>query len=327
MGTFRHSLEKQVFLPPYLIKDPSIFVFMLEGDAKTIQDKIVDPVLSEPGKSDFELLFDGKFLIQFIRQQHLSSLSTLERDAGFFRYHETIVYLVVKHRESGEKFWFAPSMFLDSFLPVVAGREIYGIPKGMGVISMPEIPTPQPVRFELEAEVFPTSGLSTPLQAQQIYEFDTRSGVIGGEDPHYGELIEPDPGELDMAAFAEKARAHYLAVTPGAETKDDSFLGDLWDMFRFFVSMTRPGIFLKQLPAGDGSTDAAYQELMTAKFTPKKFRGFRFFNGYYGTFFNHNNYPLADALGVTDSTAIRADLGFWISADFEAEPASPVSFP
>ena len=101
MGTFRHSLEKQVFLPPYLIKDPSIFVFMLEGDAKTIQDKIVDPVLSEPGKSDFELLFDGKFLIQFIRQQHLSSLSTLERDAGFFRYHETIVYLVRTEHVSG----------------------------------------------------------------------------------------------------------------------------------------------------------------------------------------------------------------------------------
>lgn len=303
-----------MFLPPFLIKNPSIFSFVFEGDEESIQKELVDPILSEPGKSDFEVLFSGKFLAIFIHHNHLASIHPEENLDWVLAYKEVTIFIGVKHRRTGRKFWFTPTMHLDSFPAIAVGRDLYGLPKSWGKISMPAKPQAEPMSFLLQSEVFCKTHDSPTSVMDTIFEINSSDESESQVSSAYQQNNENTIAEFFASAFK-------FWDSNGFVTKNDHKIWDALQILQLYSVLAKPGIFLKQLPEADRSGHAAFQQLIEARYAPslKSLPQMKLLRGFQGKFFDYDSFQMASSLGVPANQSIPSPIGIWLTVDFIAK--------
>lgn len=210
-------------------------------------------------------------------------------------------------------------MHVDSFFPLVMGREVYGLPKSLAEITMPDSPG-ESEAFSVSTEVLPTLGSNSRTERLAIMNVRSRGAgftALGSKFTYQGEA-------MNAKSFFEAASQHYTEESDLSEATGDWDTDDLQESFDLLKLLVSPGIFLKQLPVATGSDGADFQQLIEASFVPKvMIPDFRFLIGYEGIFEDHASYPLASLLGLPAGTAVEAILSFWTSIDFVAEPGKP----
>ncbi len=294
----RPNLE---YLPlPCCIPRSRITGFLLAAPAGVL-DLLLAPLNDlDPGWTP---AMPDRFMLAFINYPVATSPSS---PWGRFSYNEFVVQIMV--RKGDEICFWVPFIALDSFLPMLAGRDVYGMPKVIGRLDMGSLPFPSELpsvpstrnftsdpawNMKLSLEVFATAGEDVPLDWMDVVEAKLTTGEpwIGGTVP--GDIS----GDLAGMALPDSLMAHILQG--------------------FSVNA---GMFIKQFPPADGSNQAVDQEIFSATFLPRGLHGIRFFPGSQVRFSDPASYPLASALGQPAGQWVNAIHAFCVDLDWSILP-------
>jgi len=287
---FIDSPSLQVFPPPSLCQDVTQYVFFLKADPDRLQT-LCDTYLNRPtgGAVDYRPL--GRYVM--LSFQHIGRLSSTVpefRDRGFTSEREATFWVPVgdfkKHGpvqvlERAE--FFIPYIYTDNPWAVAGGREIYGFPKQLSTLVMPEGDS-GPDAFEIHTLAFPTFGPDKHARMSRVLslrESDGTRPVAAGREKSAGEewvgrLARSEGGGL---------------VLPGFEL-----------MRQFTNCLARralPMVFLKQFRDVGDSTGACYQAIVGAAAERLEFKSIRPLpRGYTLSVTPLASQPIAEELGL-----------------------------
>jgi len=292
----------QTLPTPYIIKKSRIAAFFLEtsdGALQTLLDATLNAAATPEGQPlvrRFTPLLDA-IMLAFIHYPdvHAEEASTPAADRwGNFSYQECAVYLLLDDAQGGliPSCWHVPMILLNEGIPLILGREVYGLPKVLARLDLRPLMIDDWIRnpagtLTVAAEGFPQRGAGVPVTHVQVAEVTVKGPHF--ELPFDFHLPNRDP--LDLLGFARMIPRPPILSEP------------VFKFFRELISAGLPGIFLKQFPAGDGVAQAVYRKLVTAAFTPTAIAGIGYVRAQVKVF-DPASYPLASTFGLTAGTPI-----------------------
>jgi hypothetical protein len=309
--------DQEFFPTPYTMERAQMLALVMKApSASVLAQNFIDPTLNaaagSPGR--FVPEFGGHFVLGHI---FYPTLKHSGADFGSFAYTESVIYLPVRDTEPFS-YWFTPVMLLDSFLPLIAGREIYGITKALGRFSA----TPQPLsnlfsgpspqaHVTVEAQGFATKSKAEVCDWQRLWSLKINS--------ESGSLLENTPGHA-----ADELLSSHLP-------RPFNLVDDVWSALLGLIGSLNPGIFLKQFPSVQGTALADYRRLVRAAYKPTALHRIRLLSGG-ATFFSPASFPVADLLGLTPGSVVPAELGLIVEMDWtvptgEELPGQPAGAP
>jgi hypothetical protein len=298
--------DQEFFPTPYTMERAQMLALVMKASsASVLAQNFIDPTLNavagSPGR--FVPEFGGHFVLGHIFYPTLKHSSA---DFGSFAYTESVIYLPVRDTEAqlGEPFsyWFTPVMLLDSFLPLIAGREIYGITKALGRF------TTKPKQLtDLFSALIPKADAKTEVQGfatkskSEICDWHTlwRLRIKGNR----GSLLENLLGH----AVDDLLNIHF--------PRPLGLIDDVWAALLGLLGSLNPGIFLKQFPSVQDTALADYRRLVRAAYKPTALHRIRLLSGD-ATFSNPASFPIADLLGFTPGSVVPAELGLIVEMDW-----------
>ena len=302
MPSYLQRPEQQFFALPYTITKAQMLGLVFQADPQILARHFVDPLFNAattPGRFQVEL--DGRFVVGQIRYPLLTHS---DPHFGGFSYNESVIYLAL--RDTGpapgtpEHYWFTPVMVLDSFLPLIAGREIFGFPKILGEINsnpttLANLFTTPRGSGTVAVQGFATTSKQELAALQKLWSWR----VTGG-----GPLVE------ELAAKAvEWVLATHLPNPLG-------LLDAVRSRLLRFVGRLDPGLFLKEFPAASKPTLACYGSLVRSSFAPTAVHRLVALTAE-ASFEAPASFPLATQLGFTPGTTQAAELAFLAEMDWQ----------
>ncbi len=218
---------------------------------------------------------------------------------------------MVEDTSTGKKYIFFPAMLLDVFLPLAAGREIYGIPKVLAQFNWTWASNTWSA--EVDAEGF------TAMDPNEIAGWRR---VLGGD---FGITVVP---RLENPISSQVGQFLNSVVLPAKETALAALpnLQSAWTQMIQVLSgaYSLEAISLKQYPECGTPTDACYQSLVVNEFRPTALRSFRAGVGTV-TFHDPASYPLATAVDHLPAPATVPGLSFGVEMDWRMGPGTILS--
>jgi len=308
-------------LQPYAAQNVTMYNFVLEADMDRLQ-AILDRQLNLGGPTVYRPL--GPFLSFVAATMGPMAPAApkawlAEKDFGFW-------IPVLAGQMDGGRFealrpaFFIPYLWVDDYLPQQAGREVFGYPKGVGVLTNPTAPH-EPAEFSIDALVVPRYGAAGDPEAEwtwrRLLTLARRDGGTLGE--LIGEL--GDVRALGGAVLEELLRAFARDSLPMPTL---SLLRALIDSA---VDLEVPMVFLKQFRDVADGKQACYQAIVEA---PNRVTG-----GPFNAGFLPGDWELAieqfDSVRLIDRLGLRAVGGkvaaafqFWVQFAFTADPGHVV---
>lgn len=130
---------EQSLLPPGVLERTHFFYFVLDADDQQLQ-AFCDRTLNQPSQGAVDYRSKGFVLLAFT---HVESLTSSDPDQGPIAYKDIALWVPVHGGATGAPaHWclFPPVILVDSASTMVAGREIFGLPKQLGRFKMPLTP-------------------------------------------------------------------------------------------------------------------------------------------------------------------------------------------
>jgi Acetoacetate decarboxylase (ADC) len=207
------------YLPrqPYKSEGILAYLFAVGADIDWLQT-LVDRTLNKVATRTTYFVAAPAVLISFMKMDRLTSLHPDDRDKGIWRENElnfTIPLLVCKNGIPCRLAVWMPYLWVDSSTVMIAGREVFGFPKQMGVFKMPDA-NGQAADFSVEAEVI-TQFAPTARAAQKPILRATRLDAPG--------IIAPDTAFTQLEDCLKHA-AGSIGLVHSAESFVDSLIHD-----------------------------------------------------------------------------------------------------
>jgi uncharacterized protein with NAD-binding domain and iron-sulfur cluster len=308
-------------LAPYTAQDVTMYSYLLPADYGKL-DAVCDRYLNLGGPIVYKPL--GPF-VAFVAADMPKMAPAApeawlsEKDFGFWM-------PVIGGRAVGGLFlpdrvaMFIPYLWVDDYLPCIAGREVFGYPKGVGELSMPSSPG-DTAEVAMNALVVPEYGaVGNPTSEWTMKPLlrarKTDGGLIGELEDIWDNTTDLADGLIEMIGLA---------------FSQHEFPVPTWDlvraMYQSLTSLTVPMVFLKQFPSVENGTEAAYQAIVEApnKVIPGPIKGGWLPGDWEMTIEQYASCRIIDNLGLdVDGGVIKPAFHFWVSFSFAAEPGKVV---
>jgi hypothetical protein len=248
-------------LPPYISRDGELlavlpaamhmklYLFLLDADYDALQ-AVCDRYLNLGGPTVYRPLLP--FVMFYSSSMDVHSTvddigACAEKDFGFW-------IPVVAGKVDGAAFkaerfaTFTPYIWVDTSVPLVGGRTVFGFPKNLGRLEMP-MSTDEPARFLVSTQVLPRySPQSRVLEAPLVECHKSESGL-------WEDLKEVWLGGLNVLdAISEVLKQHGPGRFPVPTA-------ELAMQFLRGMGQEMPMVYLKQFPDVSGVDKACYQAI------------------------------------------------------------------
>jgi hypothetical protein len=280
--------------------------YLYASDMASLQavcDSWFGPV-AEDGEYRYEPL-SPVVVVTFADYQGARPLSLPYTNWGVAPYHEVIYSFFVVRLKKTAGVWladrvgsFVPYIFVDDSIAMVAGREVYGMPKNIGWIEMP--PTTDATDYQLRLETVTTPEFTPGRQFTRLAITEINStGVTLGE---IWNDVETAYAALRDLIFG----AHHLHLP------DLNLIIELADAFK---DHELPFCSFRQTLSVENSTDAVYQAAVDLVAHMDNFHTGGLLHGTHQLKLPQNAlFPIADSLGLHDGQLALA--AFTITWDF-----------
>lgn len=283
--------DGQAFRPPYIIKDTTMWGFLLPSRMESLQalcDRYlnISPWLRYKPALPYTVLTLNKI-------GSLQSVNSPDWEKGSIEEKEAIFWiLLVAGVQMGPVFiaerfvWFVPYLLIDNPIALISGRENYGFFKQQASLEIPDYDQ-TPELFTVDTLVPPHSPRGK-VRVERILEVRRTDQAIPTEPLPLGIPFIPTPG-LPINALYN------------------------------LVTRTVPFVGMRQLRDIENPQQACYQALIEAPMRVEKFRkGQVLKEKFLIQIHNFPNLPLVSALGLMGES-IQAQLGFKLDFDFRLE--------
>ncbi len=306
------------FPAPFLLQGARFFTFVHTADQKKLQ-KVCDQWFNQPsgGKVYCQPLLP-LVLVTFADYQKSGPDVKPFKDWGYVKYREVIFSIfTVRLKKEGEV-WLAdhigalvPYIFVDDPLVMAAGREVYGMPKMMAKIQVPEKRAAAAAEFGIEALSTLAFDPDTAFHTLPIAKTsDTQDSQASHKEPH-------------LWADQETAFRAIKKLIFGGDhiTLPDLDLGI--EVAEIFLEQKLPFSSLRQLRSIDSSHTAAYQSIIDFYARMRRFEAAGLLRGDFPLDLPQNAlFPIAEDLGLQNGQL--ADAAFWLEWDFIFETGREV---
>jgi len=294
--------------PPYAMKDCSMTGFLFESSGGTqLLQKILDQRLNF-ASSNSNLKYECVMpyvMLTFANTQKSSSIP--QSNMGYMVENEMVAWILAKEQVfrhgkwvDNRLVWFIPYIAVDNIYNNVGGREVFGYPKTLGKLSIPENP-----RSENPCTIsIPAFKVFSPDECLQEYEL---LSIVRHKEPIIQEIG-------DAIAFLKELKNFFAS-----KVEKDSFslrlcVHETMDLLNKIVEC----VFLKQYRDSASSTGACYQAIVNGNYQINDFKtgAFLGFDNYTLHINDLASYPMRQELGLTNGQ--RAELAFYLKVDMTA---------
>lgn len=303
-------------MQPYAATGVTMYNFVLQADYAKLA-AIVDRQLNLGGPTTYKPL--GPFL-SFVAAPIAQIAATEprawkdEKDFGFW-------IPVLAGRQLGDVFFaerpafFIPYLWVDSYLPMQSGREVFGYEKGVGRLVNPASPD-DAAEFSIDALVVPEYGAPGAQSSMWQWKRLVTAAPRGGGK--WGNLVREFEA---IASFGEAVIQHFVT-----SFHDHQFtlptLELLRALFQDAMHLDMPMVFLKQFRDVADGTRACYQAIVESpnRMTPGPFHAGFLHGDWELAIEQFASVRLIDQLGlhVVDGKVPSA-FHFWAQFAFTAE--------
>lgn len=311
--------------------DIRFFGFPLKADAGCL-DEFCDRVFNHPsGGTESWKALGSHVLLNFVHTPSLGSKDPLDQWLGVVEEQETAIWVPVVDLRRGRMGWAIASMFVDSGMALVGGRETYGFPKQLGHTTVPRT-AHAPKKMSVSAVTFKRHGPNERARRYEVLKAETPVTNLGPLDKmwdHPGDafddlvrlLLDPDA----QAAAVGAARTGAASAIDGMLSRLRDPLDTVWSlatgvelalmlMHDLFAGVV-PMVLLKQFRDAEITTAACYQAIVQVNNTVLGFQGGGFLPpGYEVTIADLAGEPIGRELGVALHQVPR--VGFWLEFSF-----------
>lgn len=299
MSTYINRGAELVFAPPFLAENVSYYGFLLEADRAKLQG-VVDRTLNEPLGRPGAFSPAGEFvLLACCALPSLRSTAPGYDRMGCYAENEVAFWLPVIDHKRARLLWLFPYIWVDNPFAMAMGRELYGFPKGLGTIGIPNDPK-KPEEFSLTTQGVRTFG--PEAEAEMIEVVTVTHGGSGEEDSLFsdiGKMVETMIHELEDAV--DLFRHLRLAL----HTLED------------LVHLRMPMVFLREFRDIADPERTCYQKVIETMPGAKKIYGGRIYrNDFEVTITPCDSAPIARDLGLP-AGPIKPTMAFYMNFDFE----------
>lgn len=303
--------DNQAFSGPFALNNTTLFGFMLDSSLAK-QQAILDHFLNKPsrGAVDYRAVTD-QVLLYFSRMRTTRSLGEPDKRKGWLPEQECGLWIIaVSTKDLGpislakQLVIFPYTLFVDSGHAAITGREVYGFPKEMADLVIPQSPS-QADLFQLSTVAFPQFNPQTLGVNSLLIELRKVAGSCGGALAQvFNDGLETIEGLL--GALLGKTGRVTLPT-----------LGLVFNTLADLIRGEAPFVFLKQFRDIENSDLACYQAIATASSKVTAFRRAGFLDGHYSlTIPTLASHPLVEELGL-NTQRFDAVRGFFVDMDFQ----------
>ena len=293
------------FPGPYDCLNTTLYSFMVTADIGALE-RLVDLVLTRPtmGAAEFRPLAP-MVMLSAGDIANVKPLTPPYNSYGTVNELQLAVWVPVVQvsgkgaEKTVKNFWmFTSYIWVDNPMSMATGREMYGWPKSMGIIALP-------------------NGTDASL-SMQTYGLDYGPG----NQPSYKELLRLTPtanpagGSRVGTTVGAFARCVVDAVKAEHSMDLTAGLGIAVDLSDDAVDMSLPEIYLKQIRSIECGTDAALQQLCDSHATIEKFSFQQLPTSYSLTIQPIQSHPLGTDLGIANQ---EVKIGFKIEMNFRQD--------
>lgn len=297
---------------PFVCQNMNLYGFILEGDIAQL-GALCDHWFNTPAGGQVRYVPLSRYvMLSFANLQRLYSQNPPFKDTFWMPEQEVSFWVLVAavHRESSvwvadRLAWFNPYMFVDNPVAMIAGREVYGIPKQFGWFRMPVSGPPEDADFSLEA--IGVTQFSADAEARRMPLLEvTHRGTMEGAQADKWESIEAAFEAIRLLTIGTEE-----IVLPGPDLVVNLIEG----LIHREVQM----VMLKQFPDIANGEYTAYQAIVEAPVTVTHYRGGQPIPAQYDLQLHPAaSYPFATDLGLKlVDGRMQPKLAFWLNYDFE----------
>lgn len=309
LPTYVRRPAEVVHQQPYACLGTQLYGFYLRGDAATMQQRLVDPILNAPtgGRVDYRVLTDY-VMVTYAFASRGTSLLPPDNGVGWVPEKSWTAWipLVAVKKELGisvaERLVFYPAYIcVDNSWSIAAGREVYGFPKSHGPLDIPKAGEP-PTAFSASALVMKVFGPNNEGEIAPLMQV-TQTAQSTRSETRWRDLDEA------VKAIAHMWSAHSGQwIVPGLDL--------IVDILRLVTKEEVPGVFLKQFRDAADGTRACYQAIIEAGSFVTSFHSGGLLTGTYtATIADYDSHPLASDLGLA-AGPVPLELAFEANFDF-----------
>lgn len=314
---FRYIDGSMAFPPPFQEKGSYFRNFVYTVDIKKLQ-KVCDNWFNIPsnGQVYYQPLLPI-VLVTFGDAQRAHPDILPYKDWGYIPYKEVIFSIFTVRLIKKGGIWLAdhvgalvPYIFVDDSIVMAAGREVYGMPKIMSNIQLPEHIHEGPQKYSVASVSTQQFNPNTAFQNLPIAGIEQEEGSAKGQSPHRW---------ADMKTAFEEIK--HLVFGGNHITLPDFDL--IVEMGKVFLEQKLPFSSLRQLRSIDSSDTADYQSIVDFYAKMTKFESAGLLHGNYALNLPDNAlFPIAQDLGLKDGQL--ADAAFWLKWDFIFETGTNI---
>jgi hypothetical protein len=301
----------QALPTPYIVDRSRTAAFAVPTPAGKIQQLLDATLNAVAGSPRFTPLLDC-MVLTFIHYPDVHAAQAAVPPAartGFFDYEECAIFLPIRDARGDGlgTCWHVPMLLLNQVIPLILGREVFGMPKVFGRIDTRPLQVDDWLAnpagtLKVATEGFPQQGSAVGITFVNVAE-------VTFKGPHLRL-----PLDLPVRALDPLGLLHFAADA----IEDIAHLRPVMEFFQSLVSVGFPGIFLKQFPDGSGTQQTVYQRLLKAAFTPTAISAPTYVVADV-TVFDPPSYPLASTFGLTAGVAKTA-IGIVAEISWELPP-------
>lgn len=291
------------FPGPYACRDTELWSFMVNADEDKLQ-RLIDKVFNEPAMGEMRFAALGPFVMLSLGDIHhvvpetppFNSMGSVDETQVAFWVPTVEVEEHDGRLRAKRFFMFTSYIWVNNALSMATGREVYGWPKSMGRITLPDG----------DARAF----------ALDCYGLNFGPGQM----PSFLPLLEMTPtGNKGASAgsvgttLLDLAKALYTTY----EDATDGHIDLTWDvglnLLDSAVSSAVPELYLKQIRDIESGTAAAYQAICASRAITQKLHFDGLSDEYRLTLHHIDSHPVGADLGIEDQDLT---VGFKVSMDF-----------
>jgi hypothetical protein len=296
--------------PPGVAMGTRAYCFVLEAD-RTKLAEMFDRYLNEPSMGAVHYEPVGSLVIlMFANIPHLSATLPPDVRMGYMVEREVAVWTLGYDTVRQQFSMFNPYMIVNHPWAMAMGREVYGFPKQLGVVTLPD--DGKPDKYALDLPGVEQWGPDNEFACQRFLAV-IESGAETAAPPR----CFSSQGEL-VAATAEIVLAHHSEISLdmtgqsfGSRAERDA---KLLEVLSF---ETLPIVLLKQIRDARTPMHACFQAVQLADFSVLGFRGAGELPGRHSLQIQElANEPLRRELGFA-AGPVPAVTAFWVDFDFE----------
>ncbi len=312
---------KQVFKQPYNIQGTEFYGFFVEGTMKNLQD-LCDRALNQPGSPVEYRPVTNYVLISFDVINSMKSIDKPDSEEGYFSENEIIVWvLTMVGKQIGPFFyverlaWFVPYIFVSNSAALLAGREVYGFPKNLGRVQIPQ-PNEEPDFFSLDTLMLKTYSPNTKAEENRLMEIRRTNSAN-------------NPEAIKSHDSLEDLMQQAIELLLGRDgTIDIPGIGLPLKLADYLIKEEAPMVCLKQFRDIEDGSKACYQAIVeflmtTTNFYSGKLLGFGDSGSKYElNIFNFASEPIVKDLGLQSQFSnsqvakIPIKMAFYLNFDF-----------